>query len=137
MKSLTAQTVNTLRQEGKTFQQIADMYGCSRQHVHQILNKKSKTKMKAPSKAELYAQVQALTKENIKLNKMLEAEERKRWREKTDQAFNMLYRKVPYLPREMYNTTLDHIDKAGYWFTFELCNDSTRQTYCVRHTDLL
>ena len=92
--------------------------------------------MKSPTKDELRAQIVALTKENIRLNKLLEAEERKRWQEKTDQAFNMLYRKVPYLPREMYNTTLDHIDKAGYWFSFELWNDGTRQTYCIRHTDL-
>lgn len=92
--------------------------------------------MKAPTKAELQAQIEALTRENIKLQKKLDAEEQKRWLESKDKAFSMLYRRVPFAPREICNITLDHIDKAGYWFTFELKSDNAKQTYCVRHTDL-
>ena len=92
--------------------------------------------MKTPTKAELYAQIDALTRENIALQERLDAEEKKRWRSKVDDAFEKLYELSPFAKREMYDTTLVHIDKAGYWFTFELWGDSTRQTLCVRHTDL-
>lgn len=30
----------------------------------------------------------------------------------------------------------EHVDAAAYWFTFELVNDSRRQTWSVRHSDL-
>lgn len=92
--------------------------------------------MKTPTKSELYAQVEALTKENIALQEKLEAEERKQWLKNKDRAFSIFYRLVPFLPKDLYGLTLEHIDKSGYWFTFELINDKTRQTYCVRHTDL-
>ena len=92
--------------------------------------------MKAPSKAELYAQVEALTRENIKLQAQLEAEQRKQWQEKKESAIAMFYRIVPFTPSEMYNVTLEHIDKSGYWFTFELQNDNRKQTMCIRHSDL-
>lgn len=92
--------------------------------------------MKTPTKSELYAQVNALTKENIALQEKLDAKEKCRWRLKVDDAFEKLYELSPFAKREMYNTTLEHIDKAGYWFTFELWGDSRKQTFCVRHTDL-
>lgn len=133
---LNSQTVNTLRQEGKTFQEIANMYGCSRQRIHQIANSKSEAKMKLPTKAELYAQVDALTKENIKLQEQLDAEERRRWEKKKYQAFAVLYRDVPFNKSEMQFITLEHIDKSGYWFTFHVSGFTSYQTYCVRHTDL-
>lgn len=92
--------------------------------------------MKAPTKAELYAQIEALTKENIRLNEQIEAEERKKWEAKKDQAFAVLYRDVPFNKSEMQFITLVHIDKAGYWFTFHVSGYTSYQTYCVRHTDL-
>lgn len=92
--------------------------------------------MKTPTKAELYAQIDALTRENITLQEKLDAEKLKRWREKVDDAFEKLYELSPFSKREMYNTTLEHIDGAGYWFAFELQNDNRKQTLCVRHTDL-
>lgn len=92
--------------------------------------------MKPPTKSELYAQVDALTKENIALQEKLDAEEQARWLEVRDKAYEAFYKQVPFSASEIWNATLDHIDKAGYWFTFELRTDSRRQTYCIRHTDL-
>jgi hypothetical protein len=92
--------------------------------------------MKTPTKSELYAQVDALTKENIALQEKLDAEEHERWLRNRDIAYEAFYKQIPFRASEMWNATLDHVDKAGYWFTFELRTDSTRQTYCVRHTDL-
>ena len=92
--------------------------------------------MKAPTKAELRAQIAALTRENIALHEQLEAEQRERWDMNKNKAFSMFYRLIPFLPRDIYGLALDHIDNSGYWFTFVLSNESKRQTYCVRHTDL-
>lgn len=92
--------------------------------------------MKEPTKAELREQIRALTRENIKLQEQLEAEERKKWEENKDKAFDVFYQKIPFLKREVCYVTLYNIDKAGYWFTFELRTDSRTQSFCVRHTDL-
>lgn len=92
--------------------------------------------MKTPTKAELYAQVNALTRENIALQEQLEAEEYKRWEEKKGKAVTALYNLIPFTIFEVRKLMLDHIDKSGYWFTFNVENYAERQTYCVRHTDL-
>lgn len=136
MKTPTQQDILALRQQGKTFQEIANMYGCSRQNIHQIANSQPQRKTKTPSKAELYAQVEALTRENIALLEKLDAEERERWNKLKDRAFELCRELIPFPNGIIQFLTLEHIDKAGYWFTFELINDSTRQTFCVRHTDL-
>lgn len=92
--------------------------------------------MKVPTKDELYNQIAALTKQNHKLQEQLEAEERKRWNTRKNDAFEAFYDAVPFMKHEMCMVTLDHIDKVGYWFTFELRTDSRMQTYCVRHANL-
>ena len=134
--SPTYQEVCTLRDQGKTFQEIADVYGCTRQYIYQIANNQRKRQMKSPSKAELYAQIESLTRENIRLQEQLEAEQRKQWLEKKESAIAMFYRIVPFMPSEMYNIKLEHIDTSGYWFIFELKNDNRKQTMCIRHSDL-
>ena len=93
--------------------------------------------MKAPIKAELYAQIDALTRENIALQEKLDAEEVERWLEKKNKAIIALYNLIPFTVFEVRKLMLDHVDKSGYWFTFNVDNYSERQTYCVRHTDLI
>lgn len=136
MQTPTQQDVLALRQQGKTFQEIANMYGCSRQNIHQIANSQKQTKMKPPSKAELYAQVEALTRENIALQEKLDAEEQKRWLDNKGKAMIALYNLIPFTVLEVRKLMLDHVDKVGYWFTFNIDNYAERQTFCVRHTDL-
>ena len=92
--------------------------------------------MKTPTKAELYAQIDALIKENIKLREELDAEKQRRWLERKDAAVAVLYNAVPFTPLQIRRLLLDHIDDAGYWFTFNVDNDPTRQTYCVRHAEI-
>lgn len=92
--------------------------------------------MKAPTKAELYAQIEALTKENIALQEKLDAEKHERWLDRKDQAMTVLFQSVPFTIFQVRKLLLDHIDESGYWFTFNVDDDETRQTYCVRHTDL-
>ena len=93
--------------------------------------------MKTPTKAELRAQVDALTRENIALQEKLDAEEQKRWLEQKGKAIIAFRNLVPFTAFEVRNLTLDHVDKSGYWFTFNVENYSERQTFCVRHTDLI
>ena len=43
--------------------------------------------------------------------------------------------------RKMYgesvrNVVLDHVDAAGYWFSYELVQDSRRQVHRVKHSEL-
>jgi hypothetical protein len=92
--------------------------------------------MKAPTKAELYAQIEALTKENIALQEKLDAAKRKRWLDRKDQATTALFQSIPFTIFQVRKLTLDHVDESGYWFSFNVDDDKTRQTYCVRHTDL-
>ena len=34
------------------------------------------------------------------------------------------------------NVILDHVDAAGYWFSYELVQDSRRQVCRVKHSEL-
>lgn len=34
------------------------------------------------------------------------------------------------------NVRFEHQDAAGWWYTFELVNDSRRQTFAVRENDI-
>lgn len=92
--------------------------------------------MKAPTKAELYAQIEALTRENIRLQAELDKEKQKRWFEHKREAMTVLFESVPFTVLQIRKLMLDHIDDVGYWFTFEVDNEGVRQTYCVRHTDI-
>lgn len=92
--------------------------------------------MKVPTKAELYAEIAALRKENAKLREILDAEKQKRWQTFKDEAFELFYESIPFSKQELRLVTLEHIDDVGYWFTYKLRVDNLKQTYCVRHTDI-
>lgn len=92
--------------------------------------------MKVPTKDELYAQVKALEKENIKLQEQLDAEKQKRWLEHQGRAKRVLYESVPFTVLQIHKLRLDHVDSTGYWFVFVAEPDNSTQTYCVRHTDI-
>ena len=93
--------------------------------------------MKTPTKAELYAQIEALERENIKLREELDAEKERRWLEHKREAIAVLFDSVPFTVLQIWNLVLDHVDSTGYWFTFNVDHKlGQKQTYCVRHTDL-
>lgn len=94
--------------------------------------------MKAMKKAELYDIIAQLEKENSQLIAERDKEKREAWEKKRHAAYDEFKRVTDLqFPNLVVKVTLEHIDDAGYWFTFELKNDSRRQTYAVRHTDLL
>ena len=92
--------------------------------------------MKKPTKAELYAIIASLEKENAKLQEQLDAQKQKYWLEHQSEARRVLFESVPFTALQIRKLMLDHVDNTGYWFTFSVDKDETRQTYCVRHTDL-
>ena len=76
-------------------------------------------------------------KENEKLNAEISRKQQEEWdrlRPKATEIFHREMNKV--FPEMVCKVTLEHIDSSGFWFTFELKNDSRRQTYAIRHTDL-
>lgn len=92
--------------------------------------------MKPPTKAELYARISNLEKENIKLQEQLDAQKQRYWLDHQDEAIRVLFESVPFTVLQIRKLMLDHVDNTGYWFTFSVDQDKTRQTYCVRHADL-
>lgn len=99
--------------------------------------KRKKRPMKAPTKDELYQQVNELTRQNTALIERLEAEKRATWQKNIPAAELMCLRQLSEtFPYMVTNLRFEHVDEAGYWFTFELRNDARPQTYAVRHSDL-
>lgn len=92
--------------------------------------------MEAPTKADLYARISHLEKENIKLQEQLDAHKQRYWLEHQGEARRVLFESIPFTALQIRKLMLDHVDGTGYWFTFSVDKDETRQTYCVRHTDL-
>jgi hypothetical protein len=92
--------------------------------------------MKTPTKAELYAQVVALEKENIRLQAELDAQKQRYWLEHRGEAKRVFYESVPFTVLQIRSLVLDHVDSTGYWFTFNVDLDETKQAYCVRHSDI-
>lgn len=92
---------------------------------------------KRPSKGELLQTIAQLEKENRRLTAEAEAAEREQWERKKPQACEHFHKTINGIfPGMVCKVTLEHIDRGGYWFTFELKNDPRRQTYAVRHNEL-
>lgn len=93
---------------------------------------------KRPTKKELYNLLAAQQAENIRLVEKMNAEQIKEWERYLPVAFEKV---KDCLSRHFGNlVTLlkyEHCDKAGYWFTFQLVNNDVRQTYCIRHDEIL
>jgi predicted DNA-binding protein YlxM (UPF0122 family) len=129
-------------ERGKSLSEIARENGVSRQRVHQVKTNigkyKARTpKEKKPTKKELKAQLVAEAREKAKLQAEVDALKQKEWNEQLSLAFT----KVKEVLSKAFGGTVhllrfEHVDEAGYWFTFELTNSSTRQTYRVGHNEI-
>ena len=77
-----------------------------------------------------------ITAENVRdaLNQYREIVEDKYYITVSDNALrNKLDKTFPGLAC---NVRFEHQDAAGWWYTFELVNDSRRQTFAVRESDI-
>ena len=132
-------------QQGISLSEIARKHNISRQRVHQIKNnigkyrtpKEKKVIRKNLTKKEIEARLEAEIREKAILQAEIDALKQKEWKEHLSLAFDKL---KEVLCKAFGNTVqllrFEHADDAGYWFTFELVNDSTRQTYRVGHNEI-
>ena len=82
-------------------------------------------------------QMAYLQGENEKLNSEKMKRQREEWDKLRPLATEIFYKKVNKIfPNMVCKVTLEHVDASGFWFTFELQNDSRRQTYAIRHEEL-
>lgn len=93
--------------------------------------------MKKPTKAELYAQLAAQERENLKLHEEMTREQTRKWQERLPLAFERVRKELSkFFGGMVILLNFEHVDASGYWFTFELINDSRRQTYRVSHDEI-
>lgn len=87
--------------------------------------------------AELEEQIEKLNGINIRLSEELDKRNQEGWLARLDDATaviqDLLKRQFGYSVR---NLQFEHVDASGYWFTFELAQDSRRQTWAVRHYEV-
>lgn len=94
-------------------------------------------KMKAPTKQDLRDIIAAQEQENIKLIEQMNAERVRLWQERLPLAFSAIKRELaPRFGGLVRLLRFEHVDAAGYWFTFELENDTRRQTWRVGHNEI-
>jgi hypothetical protein len=92
--------------------------------------------MKKPTKKELYEKVKELQAKEIEMQEEKERQFTEKAMVYYDGAYNILVSKLRNSFGGAYCLIkLDHIDTAGFWFSFELVNDKRRQTYRVNHDD--
>lgn len=92
---------------------------------------------KRPTKAELYARIDALEAANQAMVEKLEVEKRRLWERNIPLARAVFFREMAKrFSGTVCTPAIDHIDDAGYWFRFTLTHDNRVQTYCVAHTDI-
>lgn len=92
---------------------------------------------KRPTKGELYEQIENLERQNQKLSEELDRDRRREWELRIPEAAMVMCKFLERtFPGTWRNVRFEHVDAAGYWYTFELVNDSRRQTWSVRHSDL-
>ena len=93
--------------------------------------------MKVPTKQQLYEQIEALNRINRRAKEELYRERVKQWNDLLPQAYEVCRKKLTAIfPNLLTMLHFEHVDEGGYWFTFQLVNDSRVQTYAVRHGDL-
>lgn len=93
--------------------------------------------MKAPTKQQLYEQIEALERINQKAVAEKNREKARIWNELLPKAYEVCRKQLKvFFPNLITMLHFEHVDEGGYWFTFQLINDSRVQTYAVRHGDL-
>jgi hypothetical protein len=92
--------------------------------------------MNAPTKKQLYKQVSELTAKAIEEQNKKELEQTKNFMVYYDGAYRHLLKVLKSAFGGTYCLIkFEHVNGAGFWFTFELVNDKTRQTYRVNHDE--
>lgn len=142
---MTEQTEKIIKeiQQGVSLSEIARKYNVSRQRVHQIKNrignyKKDKPKEKRLTRAEYDARWDINTKEQIRLYREMQKQKEIEWNRLLPLAYEESRKQLESIfPNLVTMLHFEHVDEGGYWFTFQLVNDKTVQTFAIRHNDLI
>lgn len=93
--------------------------------------------VKRPSKDALRAEIRDKDRIIEQLIKERDKEKIEQWEKKIPKAKGVFFYQMSLIfPDMLVNTKYEHVDAAGYWFTFQLTNDKRTQTYCVRHNEI-
>jgi hypothetical protein len=93
--------------------------------------------MKVPSKSQLYNELREKDKIIESLISERDKEKIEQWEKKIPKAkASFFYQMSLIFPDMVRNVKYEHVDAAGYWFTFQLINDDRIQRYCIRHADI-
>ena len=93
--------------------------------------------MKVKSKKELLQEIDELKELQLKAIEKSNAAQKQSWDIKLPFAIAKCQKSLNEIFCGMIkNLIFEHVDEAGYWFTFELINDSRRQTYEIRHNEI-
>lgn len=93
--------------------------------------------MKAPTKQQLYEQISELERINRQAYEERTKARAEYWQKLLPLAYEECRKQLTAIfPNLLTLLHYEHVDEGGYWFTFQLVNDSTVQTYAVRHADI-
>ena len=94
--------------------------------------------MKVPTKQQLYEQIAELERINRREHEEKFRKKKQYWNSLLPLAYAMCRKQLTEIfPNLLTLLHFEHVDESGYWFTFQLVNDSRVQTFAVRHTDLI
>lgn len=94
-------------------------------------------KRKAPKKSELVEQLAELNRVNRRLYAELDAKNQEEWSKKIPDATRVITAELrKRFGSAVRNLRFEQVDAAAYWYSFELIQDSRRQTWCVRHWEV-
>lgn len=86
----------------------------------------------------LQDQVDELLKMNQALSRELEEKKQAEWSKRVPMATGVIQAELKQrFGFAVRNLLFEHVDASGFWFSFELAQDSRRQTWCVRHGEVI
>ena len=92
--------------------------------------------MKKPTKKELYEKLNELNKIQLDEQKRKEQEQTKKYMLYYEGAYKKLREVlINAFSGSFSMIKFEHVDGAGFWFSFELVQDKTRQTYRIDHDE--
>lgn len=94
--------------------------------------------IKKPTKQDLYNRIAELERIQQREYEERNREKLKKWNDALPLAFAECRKQLEAVfPRVLTLLHFEHVDEGGYWFTFQLTNDERRQTYCIRHHEII
>lgn len=122
------------REQHGGFKSVPELLKCHSMGLKTYEKIKDKVCVKSESYESLRQRVIKLEAENARL---VEEKRQAEWLKDLDKANQIMGRFLDETYDGIWcNLRFEHVDEAAYWYTFELKQDSRRQTWCVRHSEV-